>query len=122
MAKAVTVLRWTGRIWSLASLAFLISFALGNRATPTGSEVVGLVLFPGGVAAGLVIGWWREGAGGATAVMSLAAFYAWSLLFHGGVPHGPWFLLVAAPGPIFVICALLQEIHGAPPDPRSPGT
>jgi len=112
--KAGAAIRWTGRVWSLASLAFLISFAVGSRETPTASEAVGLVFFPGGVAAGLFLAWWREGLGGAVTVLSLPAFYAWSYLRDGRIPRGPWFLVTAAPGLLFLLARALERPRSRP--------
>ena len=120
MRKAVVVLRWVARIWCLASLAFLLSFALGSRGTPTASEAVGLALFPGGTALGLVIGWRRERLGGAIAVSSTLAFYLWSGMLDGRLPQGPWFLWVATPGILFLTCASLQP-PGDSSNPSCPG-
>ena len=107
-------IRWTGRIWSLASLAFLISFAVGSREMPTAAESVGLVFFPGGVAAGMLLAWRREGLGGAVTVLSIAAFYAWSFLRDGRFPHGPWFILTAVPGFLFLLARDFERPRSRP--------
>lgn len=109
--KLDVVLRWTGRIWALASLAVLAAFVFGGGESlrPTASEAVGLLLFPVGVAAGLIAGWWRQGVGGAVTVGSLALFYLWMFAQRGRIA-GPYFLLLAAPGFLFIACALLQMI------------
>jgi len=114
MTKIGAGLRWTGRIWSLASLAFVISFAVGSRETPTASEAVGLVFFPLAVVAGLITGWAREALGGTLTVLGLSGFYAWSFLTDGRLPRGPWFLLVAAPGFLFLMA---RAFEGSRPKP-----
>lgn len=101
-------LRLIARIWSLFSIAFLLIFLVGEAFTgegvrPTNSEWLGLVLFPLGVLLGLVLSWWREGPGGALTLLSLAGFYLWNRLQSGRWPGGPFFLLVAAPGLLFLI-------------------
>lgn len=113
-------LRWTGRIWAVVSVAVLAVFAFGGRETlqPSASQMVGVLLFPIGVAVGLVVGWWRQAVGGCVTVCSLALFYVWMFAQHGRLPPGPYFLLLAAPGFLFIAGALLQRIdrrpHGEP--------
>ena len=108
----IRVLRIVARVWSLLSIAFLLVMFIGEALSspwvwPTWSEWVGLALFPVGVTIGLVLAWWREGLGGAIAVGSLALFYLWDLIRTGTFPSGPFFLLVAAPGFLFLICWFL---------------
>lgn len=102
------------RIWSLASIAFVLLFLFGdalngNGARPTAAEWVGLALWPGGVVVGLVLAWFRNGLGGAVAIGSLIAFYVWYLLERGTFPRGPYFFLVAAPGILFLLSSLLSR-------------
>ena len=109
MVKPAEISRWTARVWSLASLAFVTAFALGSGGTPSPSEAVALACFPGGVAAGLIIGWRRESLGGALAILSLSVFYLWSTVMNGLLPRGPWFILVAAPGLLFLLTPFLEK-------------
>jgi len=101
--------RLLARIWSLISLGFVLLIFIGEglssaaRAMPRPSEWVGLVLFPATVCTGLVVAWRNERAGGALALLGLAAFYLWNFLTKGGWPGGPYFALVAAPGLLFLI-------------------
>lgn len=105
------VLRWTARVWSIASFLLLLAFAFGGseRFDPTAEQAVGLLLFPGGVVAGFAVAWWRPMAGGAITVISLAVFYVWLFQRDGRWPTGPWFLLLAAPGFLHVAGALLAR-------------
>jgi hypothetical protein len=107
--KASVILRWTGRCWSLASLAFVLAFALDSRGLPSASETVGLAFFPVGVAGGLLVAWVREGIGGSVTLLSLACFYGWSMIVKGQPPSGPWFVLVAAPGFLFTLASILES-------------
>lgn len=105
-------LRWIARVWSLLSLALLLAFLIGEGIggpgpTPTPAEWLGLLLFPLGVAVGLVLAWWREEVGGLTALVCLAAFYLWGLVVRGVFPQGPYFALIAAPGLLFLLSGLL---------------
>lgn len=102
------------RIWSLASIVFVLAFLLGEGLSgpdgrPTAAEWIGLALWPGGVVVGLVVAWFRKGLGGAVAIGSLIAFYAWHLVERGTFPRGPYFLLVAAPGVMFLLSSLLSR-------------
>jgi hypothetical protein len=110
----IRVLRIVARVWSLLSIAFLLVMFIGEALSspwvwPTWSEWVGLALFPVGVTIGLVLAWWREGLGGAIAVGSLAVFYLWDLIRSRTFPGGPFFLLIAAPGFLFLICWFLSR-------------
>lgn len=107
-------LSWVARIWSLAGIAFLLVFIFGevfsgHGAKPTAAEWIGLAFFPGGVGAGLVVAWFREGIGGIIATGCLIGFYGWNLLERGRFPTGPYFLLVAAPGILFLLSSLLSR-------------
>lgn len=106
------VIRWIARIWSIASLAFIAAFAIGEGGAssfPTAIEAIGLLLFPIGVAAGMVLAWRWEGIGGAITTLSLVAFYLWLTIVGGRLPRGPYFLLVAAPGFLFLFCWLVDR-------------
>jgi hypothetical protein len=106
----VQLIRWIARLWSLASLAFIVLVALG-----TGGNIatlpLGMLFFPVGVSAGFVIAWWREGIGGMTTVLSLAGFYLWHIAVAGWPPRGPFFVLLAAPGFLFLLCWLLSQVR-----------
>ncbi len=110
----VKILRLIARIWSLLSIGFILAIFIGEALSgegvwPTSAEWLGLALFPSGVLFGLVVAWWREGIGGAVALLSLAGFYLWMWLQNGRLPEGPFFVLVAAPGLLFLICSLLDR-------------
>jgi hypothetical protein len=109
------VVRWVARVWSLLSILFVLVFAVGegigggHGPRPTAQEWVGLALWPIGVGLGLVLAWYREMLGGAAAVACLAAFCGWNLFLSGHFPRGPFFALVAAPGVLFLLAALLSR-------------
>jgi hypothetical protein len=108
------LLRWLARVWTIASLVFIGAFAIGSAGTsafPTASATVGLAFFPIGVVAGLILAWWREAIGGAITLASLAGFYLWMASAHGRLPEGPYFLLVAAPGLLFLANSILERSH-----------
>lgn len=108
-SAAVTSTRQLARIWSFASIGFLVLVFVGEAvfpsttAAPTPSEWVGLSLFPGGVCLGMILAWRREGLGGGVTLASLLAFYAWNLEERGKFPGEPYFVLIAAPGLLFLL-------------------
>ena len=110
----VKILRLIARIWSLIRIGFILTMFIGEALSgegvwPTSAEWLGLALFPSGVLLGLLLAWWREGIGGAVALLSLVGFYLWNWLQNGRWPEGPFFVLVAAPGLLFLICSLLER-------------
>jgi hypothetical protein len=103
-------LRILARVSALTSLALLALMLFGGaERVPVGREWLELGLFPGGVAAGLALAFWRERLGGAITLTCLAAFYLQYLLGSGQLPHGPWFAVVAAPGLLFLIAGPRHE-------------
>jgi hypothetical protein len=104
-----TVLRWTARVWGIASFLLILAFVAGGaeRVQPTANEAVGLLLFPVGVVVGFGIAWWREGVGGLVTAGSLALFYLWIFGRDGRLPPGTYFLLLSAPGFLHIANALL---------------
>jgi hypothetical protein len=109
--RADFVLRWTARVWSIASALLILAFVFGGSESfrPTVSEAVGLCLFPLGVVVGFGVAWWREALGGLITVGSLALFYLWMLTRDGRLPGGPYFLVFAGPGFLFLASALLRK-------------
>ncbi len=114
MRMSGLVLRWIARIWSLLSIGFVILFAVaagldGEFNGLTAGEYVGLAMFPIGVGVGLIVAWFREGLGGMIALGCFVIFYLSNLVSYGGLPGGPFFFLVAAPGIPFVLSWLLTR-------------
>lgn len=108
----IKIIRWTARLGSIASIGLLLAFLLGEGEWPLQlslSEGLGIMLFPGGVIAGMVIGWWREGMGGLIAIASLVAFYLEQVIIGHGAPQGPWFLIFALPGLLFMLYWVLSR-------------
>jgi hypothetical protein len=52
----------------------------------------------------MILAWWREGLGGGVTVGSLVAFYILHTATAGNVPRGPWWLVLAVPGFLFLWC------------------
>lgn len=102
-------LRWVARIWSIATIVLVLLFLVGEPSNPRGAEWLGLLLFPLGVCAGMVVAWWSEGLGGAITVGSLAAFYGIHFATTGRFPGGWAFLAFAAPGFLFLLSWLMSR-------------
>lgn len=72
-------------------------------------DVVGLLLFPFGVCIGTILAWRWEGLGGGITLGSLLGFYAALRIMDGRFPRGPFFVLTAAPGILYLVCWLLSR-------------
>lgn len=106
--RAITVVRWIARTWSILNVVLVLAFTIGESlsphgASPTPIELVGFV-FPIGLVVGQVLAWKREGLGGATTIASFAGFYVYMFILRGSLPRGPYFALLAAPGALFLLC------------------
>ncbi|MFC1679285.1 class I SAM-dependent methyltransferase [Elusimicrobiota bacterium] len=106
MEKTIVVLRWTARSWSIASLGLLALFVIREGLPPLSGQAL---LFPGGLALGLVLAWRHERLGGAVAAMSMALFYALEFLLSGAFPRGFGFLLFAGPSIFFILSGMLER-------------
>jgi len=114
--RGVTAVRWTARLWSIASIGFILLMFIGsglaegfNPAQFAFRDLVGLFFFPLGVCLGMIVAWRWEGLGGGITIGSLLAFYAALRVMGGRFPRGPYFALVAAPGILFLVCWFLSR-------------
>jgi len=96
-------IRWIARVWSIATILLVVGFLVGEPFDPTGSQWLGLLLFPLGVCAGMVVAWWRERLGGCITIASLGAFYGLHHLTAGTFPAGWAYFAFAAPGFLFLL-------------------
>lgn len=114
-SKTVRIIRLLARLWSIISLVVLLAFGIGEAASDiarfTLRDAIGFLFFPVGVMVGLALAWRWELAGGLLTVGSLAAFYVQNALLRDRWPAGPWFLLLAAPGFLFLFAWWLGR-HG----------
>src|SRR5262245_52191862 len=106
--KAGNLVRWTARVWGIASALLLSAFVFGGHEHLrfTANEAVAFACFPIGVVLGFAIAWWRDLAGGLVTVGSLALFYLWIFALGGRLPLSPYFFLFAGPGFLHVAGAL----------------
>lgn len=111
MKRLITVIRWIARVASIPSIvALLLPYFVEGlywlQATSL-REVIGHVCFFT-VLVGLILAWRWEGLGGGLTVTGIAAFYVtWWL--YGKSPRGPFFLLIAAPGLLFLLYWVLRR-------------
>lgn len=122
--RAVTIICWVARIWSVASLGFVGAFLIGEGPPPLD---VRHMFFPFGILLGLVLAWRFEKTGGFVAALSIVLFYAIHYAESGRLPGGPWFLLIAAPGLLFLGCGCLRpksakDTDGEPGAPPNAGS
>lgn len=99
------MIRWLARATSALMLTTIACFAIGqgppNLLRLNGAERAQFILFAG-ICAGLALGWRREKAGGALALVSLAGFYAVEYAVNGKLPRGWAFVALAVPGVLFL--------------------
>ena len=112
--KRVQIMRWVARVWGVISLLFIGTLVFAELLNPSsgppqGMEWVMLALFPTGVLLGIVLGWRWELWGGIISVASFLAFYAIEFAMSGDLADGPFFLLVAAPGFLFLWCGIVNK-------------
>jgi len=115
---ALFILRWLARASSVLSIGVLLLFLIGEGFDPsdvTLRQWVGLLLFPCAVVAGMVVAWRNEGPGGAITVAGLLAFYLYSLILNGGLPRGSAFMLLSAPGFLFLLYWFVRQATTAAP-------
>jgi hypothetical protein len=106
--KLEVIVRWTARVWGIASGLLLMAFVFGGGENLrfTAASAAAFALFPVGVVVGFVVAWRRELVGGLITVGSLALFYLLLFYWNGRIPMTPYFLLFAAPGFLHVASAL----------------
>ncbi|MBI3656708.1 MAG: hypothetical protein HY232_09850 [Acidobacteria bacterium] len=106
----VLALRWSARVWSVASVALVLAFIVGEGFNPSGpNEWLGALFFPVGISFGMILAWWKEGLGGIITVGSLLAFFVVHLTTAGTLPKGGAWLVFAAPGFLFLLSSLLSR-------------
>ena len=101
--RLTLAVRWTARAWSVATIGIVLLLCAGEGLYPAGpAEFVGLLLYPGGICAGMILAWWKEGLGGSITVGSLLAFYVLHTATAGSLPRGWAWIVLAVPGFLFL--------------------
>jgi len=101
--------RWTARMLSLLSIGLLLLFFIGEGFNPfhlAARELLLSACFPLDVVLGMILAWRWETLGGALTVIALAAFYGLHYSGSGQFPDGPFFVLLASPGLLFLLAAV----------------
>ena len=110
------IIRWSARSFAGLMAAFVLFIFVGNALTDgvgsllrlTLRESVMMVAFVA-VWVGLLLGWKWELAGGLLTVCGMVAFYLLDYAFSGTFPGGLFFLIIAVPGVLFIVCAVLGK-------------
>jgi hypothetical protein len=102
--EVTRTIRWAARVWSIATIGLVLLLLAGEPFNPTPAEWLGLLFFPVGICAGMIVAWWREGLGGSITVGSLVVFYMIHFATAGTLPRGWAWLVFAAPGFLFLLC------------------
>ena len=110
----LALLEMLARVGSIASITILVMLFRNDLLHPSDispAEWVGLLFFPFGVAAGMVVAWWKEGAGSVITVVSLAGLYlVYGYLLRNHL--GGWvFVVFASPGFLFLLHWLLRDFN-----------
>ena len=113
-----TVLRWTARATGLLVVGLILLFAFDSHSAPSAIETVGIVVYPGLVCLGFLLGWWREILGAVLPTAGLIGIYVWSLAAVGHLPRGPWFVVFWSPALLFLATWLATRSSR----PRAPVT
>ncbi len=108
--KAAVCLRWTARLWSLATILVIAALIAGEGINPSNpGEALGLVFYPFGICAGMIVAWRHERLGGAITVASLLVFYVIHVATAGRLPAGWAWIVLALPGFLFLLGARLSN-------------
>jgi hypothetical protein len=108
--KWAFAIRWTARAWSVASIALVLAFVIGEGIHPSApNEVLGLMFFPFGICLGMILAWRSESLGGGITVGSLVVFYVIHAVTAGSLPKGWAWIAFAAPGFLFLLASLLAR-------------
>ncbi len=101
--------RWTARISTIPVIIVFLLMFLGEGFDPTKVrpiEWVMLLFGPFGLILGMILGWWKEGLGGAITILSYFA----ALSVGGYSSSGAGYLLIcASPGFLFLLSWFLSR-------------
>jgi len=111
----IRALRWTARLWSVASVVLVVAFIAGEGFHPSGlKDWLGVLFFPIGISVGMLLAWAKERLGGSITVGSLLTFYVVRFATTGTFPKGWAWLAFAAPGFLFLLASDLSSRRRKP--------
>ena len=122
LSRLSRIIRWIARGWTIATVGFVLLIFIGEILFPSAEasfrlrDVILIVFFPIGTFAGMILAWRRELLGGALTVGSMVGFYLALRIMDGRFPRGPYFLLIAAPGFLFLSAwamTMVQQKRGS---------
>jgi len=105
----LTTVRWTARISSIPIIIVFLLMFLGEGFDPTKVkpiEWVMLIFGPFGFMFGMIVGWWKEGLGGAITVVS---FFVAMLVGDYSGSGAQYMAICAAPGFLFLFAWILSN-------------
>ncbi len=111
-----SIIGWIARSLSILTVGLLALFLIGeptNLRTVSVQTLLLIVFFPLGLIVGLVIGWWRELAGGIVSAGCLVAFCLLNWTFNGRPPNVAPLLIFAVPGALFIIAGIIRPRRAA---------
>lgn len=111
------MLLWIARILTIGLVSIvLLAFAAPDPTAAnqplTVGEIFGLALFPAGVTLGTVAAWRWHRSGSLVAIGGLMGFYVYNYGVSGGLPSGPWFVVMVVPALLWLWLSLLEERAG----------
>ncbi|MCK5035277.1 MAG: hypothetical protein KAS73_05230 [Candidatus Sabulitectum sp.] len=108
-SKTTKIIRWTARITSAVTALIILMFFIGEDYEEGYQPLLNLSLKNSllmvaffALWLGLILGWKWELKGGLLTICGLAAFYLINYLFSGSFPRGPFFLIFASPGFLYL--------------------
>jgi hypothetical protein len=109
-AVSTLLIRWVARIWSVASILIFLLLCVGEGIHYTGSmQWLGFLFYPVGVSIGMILAWKREGLGGSITTVCLIVYYIVHFATAGVLPRGWGWLVLAAPGFLFLLCGFRRD-------------
>jgi hypothetical protein len=110
--RAELVLTWAARLWSIPTLILILGLIYGSISRAPDSrdflDYITLLLAPGGVCLGILLGWRWQGFGGVVCSVSMIGFYFALRSRETLFPWEPYFLFFAVPGLLFFSSWLLE--------------
>ncbi len=108
--------RWIARISSIPIIAAFILMFIGEGFDPAKVrpiEWVMLLFGPFGLVLGMILGWWKEGLGGAITILSFLV----SMVVGGYSASGAGYMLICtSPGFLFLLSWILSRSAGKSKD------
>jgi hypothetical protein len=121
-AVSTLLIRWIARLWSVASILIILLLCVGEGIHYTGPmQWLGFLFYPVGVSIGMILAWRRECLGGGITVACLVVFYMIHFATAGVLPRGWGWLVLAAPGFLFLLCGFRTGQAGKSPAPPAAG-